>query len=125
MRRLASSGRPCWPRPTPEAHTFFSPCIVSSGLQPLLTLADRERVRFSMAVVLAAVLCLALLARSVGWLSSLEPKPHAPPTTMEMRLVELAPPTPVAPAAPATHAQAAPPPRAPAKRASREAQAQQ
>jgi protein TonB len=94
-------------------------------LQRLLALADRERVRFSMAVVLAAVLCLVLLGRSAAWLSSREPEPHAPPTTMEMRLVELAPPTPVAPAAPATQAQAAPPPQAPAKRAPREAQARQ
>jgi len=83
---------------------------VSSGLQRLLTLADRERVRFSMAVVLTGALCLALLARSVGWLSSSEPPPRAP-TTMEMRLVELAPPTPIASTAPATHAQAAPPPQ--------------
>jgi len=96
---------------------------VSSGVQRLLGFVDRERVRFSMTFVLAAVLCLVLLARSVGWLSSGEPPQHAP-TTMEMRLVELAP-TP-APAAitPATHPPAAPPPQA-AKRTSSQVQAQQ
>jgi periplasmic protein TonB len=89
-------------------------------LQRLLALADRERIRFSIAVVLAAALCLVLLGRSVGWMSSREPAPHAP-ATMEMRLVELAPPAPVAPAA---HAQAAPPAQA-AKRTLSETHAQQ
>jgi protein TonB len=97
---------------------------MSSGLRRLLVLADRERVRFSIAVVLATALCLVLLARSVGWLTSREPARHATPTTIEMRLVELPPPTPVAPAAPAPHAQAAPPPQV-ARRTSNRAQAQQ
>lgn len=96
---------------------------MNSGLQRLLALADRERVRFSVAVLLAAMLCLALLVRSVGWLSSREPAPHTS-RTMEMRLVELAPPAPAAPAAPAEHAQAAPPPQA-AKRTPNPAHAQQ
>jgi protein TonB len=60
-------------------------------LQRLLALADRERLRFTIVLVLAGVLCLALLARSVAWLGSREPLPHLP-ATIEMRLVELAPP---------------------------------
>jgi protein TonB len=94
-------------------------------LQRLLALVDRERVRFSMAVVLAAILCLVLLARSVGWLSTRGPTPHAPPTTMEMRLVELPPPTLVAPVAPATPVLAAPPPQVSAKRPIHDAHTQQ
>jgi protein TonB len=81
-------------------------------LQRLLSLADRERIRFTLALALAAVLCLALLARSVGWLTNREPAPQVP-KPMEMQLVELAPlvPSPVlrpaappSPIMPATHA---------------------
>lgn len=97
---------------------------MSSGLRRLLVLADRDRTRFSIAVVLAAALCLAMLGRTSGWLSSRDPARHAAPTTIEMRLVELQPPTPAAPPAPAAHAQAAPPPQA-ARRTPSRAQAQQ
>ena len=84
---------------------------MSSGSQRLLALVDREGARFVVALVLAGVLCLALLARSVNWLTSREPVPHAP-TTIDMRLVELAPPAapapPPAPLAPVQRAVRAP-----------------
>jgi periplasmic protein TonB len=83
-------------------------------LQRLLSLADRERVRFALALALAAALCLALLAHSVGWLTSREPTPHVPhvPKPMDMQLVELAPVVPAvappAPVMPATRTAAVP-----------------
>jgi protein TonB len=74
--------------------------------------------RFSGAVVLAAVACLWLLARSVGWLSGHEMLPPAAapvPKTIEMQLVELPTPAPaparVAPSAPPAQAQAVSPQR--------------
>ncbi|WP_410818871.1 energy transducer TonB [Paraburkholderia sp.] len=93
---------------------------MSSGLQRVLSLADRERVRFALALALAGVVCLGLLAHSVGWLTSRESAPPVP-KPMEMQLVELAPvvppaapptaptaPTPPAPATPVMHAAAGP-----------------
>jgi protein TonB len=59
----------------------------------------------------------------VGWLTSREPVPRAP-TTIEMRLVEQAPPAPVAPAAAAAHARVAPAAQA-AKRTLSQPRAQQ
>jgi protein TonB len=88
------------------------PCIVNSGLQQLLALADRERVRFPLAVLLAAMLCLAPLVHSVDWLSSRKTAPRTVLTTIEMRLVELTPPVPAESAAAVAHAYAAPPPQA-------------
>jgi periplasmic protein TonB len=84
-------------------------------LQRLLAFADREGARFAVTLVLAGLLCLALLARSVGWLTTREPLPHAhAPTTIDMRLVELAPPTVPAPHVPLASVQRAmPAPAAP------------
>jgi protein TonB len=83
-------------------------------LQRLLALADREGARFAVAFVLAGVLCLTLLARSVDWLTTHESAPHThAPTTIDMRLVELAPPPVPAPLTSvqrAAPAQAAPSP---------------
>jgi periplasmic protein TonB len=73
-------------------------------VQRVLEIVDRQRVRFCVAVVLAACVCLLMLARSVGWMSSREPAVRVPPTTMEMRLVELPPPAAIAPAAAAAKA---------------------
>lgn len=79
---------------------------MNSGLQRLLELADRDHVRLAAAVVLAAVLCLVLLARSGDWLTARETAPH-PREVIEMRLVEIAPAA--APSvAPVTRAAAAP-----------------
>lgn len=67
-----------------------------------------------MAAVLAALLCLTLLAHSVSWITAREPspKPHAPPL-IEMQLVEAAPPPPaVSVLRPATVAHAVAVPRA-------------
>jgi protein TonB len=80
-------------------------------LSRLLVLADREGVRLAGAIVVAALLCLGLLSRSAGWFAIREAAPRAP-TTIEMRLVEIAPPTPAPPVAPVVHATSAPPPAA-------------
>ena len=68
---------------------------VNGVVQRLLALADAPRTRLAMAAVLAAVLCLTLLAHSVSWITAREPspKPHAPPP-IEMQLVEATPPAP-------------------------------
>ena len=89
----------------------MSPCIVNSGLSRLLVLADRESTRLAVAIVFAALLCLGLLAHSVGWFTTHEAVPRTP-TTIDMRIVEIAPPAPAPPVAPAIHATAAPPPAA-------------
>jgi len=85
---------------------------VNSGLSRLLPLADREGARLPAVIVLAALLCLGLLSHSVRWLATREAAPRAP-TTIDMRLVEIAPPVPAPPVAPAVHATAAPPPAVP------------
>ncbi|MFP6560893.1 energy transducer TonB [Paraburkholderia sp. B3] len=65
---------------------------MSSGARKLFALADRDAARLAAAVVLAAALCLALLAHVAGWLSVRERV--APSPAIEMRLVEIAPPAP-------------------------------
>lgn len=73
-------------------------------MRRLLALVDRGWVRLGAATVLAAAVCLGLLAHVAGWLNVGER--IAPNPAIEMRLVEIAPPAPAPaplarPAAPA------------------------
>lgn len=78
---------------------------MSSRTRRWLTLADGEDTRLALAAVLSALTCLIVLAHVAGWLMPREPLRRTP-ATIEMRLVEIAPPallrTPAAPVAPAT-----------------------
>jgi periplasmic protein TonB len=81
-------------------------CIVSRGsrnaldgelngvVKTLLAFADAPRSRMVIALLLAAAICLALLAHSMTWLAGHKPsmKPHAQPP-IDMQLVEIAPPS--------------------------------
>jgi periplasmic protein TonB len=83
------------------------PCIVSRGsrnaldgefndvVKTLLAFADAPQSRMAIALLLAAAICLALLAHSMTWLAGhkSDVKPHAQPP-IDMQLVEIAPPSP-------------------------------
>jgi periplasmic protein TonB len=90
---------------------------VNSGKRRLLALADSDPVRLAVVVAFAAVLCPLLLVRMAGGFAVRESAPPARPE-LEMRLVEIAPPTLAPSAAPAVHeAVTQPSARAEAKRA--------
>jgi periplasmic protein TonB len=72
---------------------------VTGIVKTLLAFVDAPRSRMAIALLLAAAICLALLAHSVTWLAGHAPdvKPHAQPP-IDMQLVEVAPPSPALPA---------------------------
>jgi periplasmic protein TonB len=61
-------------------------------VKTLLAFADAPRSRMAIALLLAAAICLALLAHSMAWLAGNKPgvKPHAQ-APIDMQLVEIAP----------------------------------
>jgi periplasmic protein TonB len=64
-------------------------------VKTLLAFVDAPRSRMAIALLLAAAICLALLAHAMTWLAGHAPdvKPHAQPP-IDMQLVEIAPPAP-------------------------------